>query len=148
MTAPALGQDVDPYRAYRFKLLIPGLADAHFSSCTGLAARVTPIRYREGGAAQLVQSIPGPVEFADVTLRYGLTASSYLFDWFLDTAKGNIQRQNVSITVLDADGTTERVRWDLIRAWPCEWRGSALDAMSHEVAIETLTLTFESFSRV
>ena len=48
----------------------------------------------------------------------------------------------------DSDGTTEVMRWDLINAWPSAWRGAALDALSHEVAIESLTIVFESLNRV
>lgn len=152
MTAPtpagaAPGQYVDPYRGYNFKLLVPGLADAHFTECTGLGAKVTAIKYREGGGAQVVHRIPGPVEYADVTLRYGLTQSRQLWDWFTAALRGTVQRQNVSIVVLDSDDTTERMRWDLINAWPSEWRGAPLDASSHEIAIETLTLVFESIDR-
>ena len=32
----------------------------------------TPIRYQEGGS-HVVHRIPGPVDYGDVTLRYGLT---------------------------------------------------------------------------
>jgi hypothetical protein len=60
---------------------------------------------------------------------------------------GKVQRKNVSIIVLDADGVTEVTRWDLIGAWPSEWRGAPLDTLQREVAIERLTLVFESLQR-
>jgi phage tail-like protein len=142
----APGVFVDPYRNYNFKLVVPGLAEAHFTECTGLGVRVIPITYREGGTTQ-VHRIPGPIEYADVTLRYGLTQSRELWDWFLSAIEGTVRRQNVSILVLDPDGATERVRWDLIRAWPSAWRGAPLDASGEEIAIETLTLVFESLER-
>jgi phage tail-like protein len=146
ISGAAPGQFVDPYRSYNFKLVVPGLAEAHFTDCTGLGVRVTPITYREGGTTQ-VHRIPGPVDYAEVTLRYGLTQSRQLWDWFMTAVKGTVLRQNVSILLLDPDGTTERLRWDLIRAWPSEWRGAPLDASSYEIAIETLTLVFESLER-
>jgi phage tail-like protein len=142
----APGVFADPYRSYNFKLVVPGLAEAHFTECTGLGVRVTPISYREGGTSQ-VHRIPGPVDYAEVTLRYGLTNSRQLWDWFMSGVRGAVQRQNVSIVVLDPDGATPRVQWDLIRAWASEWRGAPLDAMCTEIAIETLTLVFESLDR-
>ena len=42
---------------------------------------------------------------------------------------------------------TEVVRWNLVNAWPREWRGTPLDAMGQEIAIETLTLVFETLER-
>lgn len=137
----------DPYRAYEFKLLIDGVTEGHFTECSGLGVKVDAIRYREGGNSQVVRRIPGQVEYADVTLRYGLTSSSELWDWFLTSVRGEVERKNVSIVMLDADGVTEVLRWNLLNAWPAEWRGAMLDALSHEVAIESLTLVFDTLER-
>jgi len=141
------GAFIDPYRAYNFKLVIQGVTEGHFTDCSGLGISVQPIRYREGGTAQVVHCIPGPVTYADVELRYGLTASTELWDWMMLAVAGRVQRKNVSILLLDSDGATEVLRWDLINAWPCQWRGAVLDALNHEVAIESLTLVFETLQR-
>jgi phage tail-like protein len=146
--APAAspGTFVDPYRAYNFKLVVANVTEAHFTECSGLAARVTPITYKEGGTTQ-PHRIPGPVDFAEVTLRYGLTNSRQMWDWFLSAMTGKVQRQNLSIVVLDPDGVTPRVQWDLIRAWVTEWRGAPLDAACSEVAIESVSLVYEDLNR-
>lgn len=143
----APGTFVDPYRSYNFKLIVPGLDEAHFTECSAPSARVEALEYREGGGGQVVHRIPGRVQYDDVTLKYGLTQSRQLFDWFSAGARGAVQRQNVSIVLLDSDDATERIRWDLISAWPRWWRGSFLNASSHEIAIESLTLVFESLDR-
>ncbi len=44
-------------------------------------------------------------------------------------------------------GAAEVLRWNLINAWPQEWYGAPLDAMSHELAIETLVLAHEGLQR-
>ena len=87
------------------------------------------------------------MEYSDVTLRYGLTSSRELWDWMMDVVKGQTQRRSVSIVVLDNEGSQEMMRWNLDNAWPSEWRGAALDALTHEVAIEHLTLVFDELSR-
>jgi phage tail-like protein len=138
---------VEPYRAYNFKLVIQGVTEGHFTECSGLGVKVHAIKYREGGTNQVVHSLPGPVEYADVTLRYGLTSSSELWNWFLTAVKGTVERKNVSILMLSSDGVTEIMRWDLLNAWPAEWRGAALNALGHEAAIESLTLVFETIER-
>lgn len=138
---------VDPYRAYNFKLIIQGVTQGHFTECSGMGVKVHDIKYREGGTAQVVHKLPGPVDYGDITLRYGLTASKELWLWFLTAVKGRVERKNVSIVLLDADGTTEVTRWNLVNAWPSEWRGAPLDAMGREAAIETLTLVFETLDR-
>lgn len=141
------GVFVDPYRAYNFKLMIQGVTEGHFTECSGLGIKVQVIKYREGGTNQVIHCIPGPVEYADITLRYGLTASRDLWEWLMTAVQGKVDRKNVSILLLDSDGVAEVMRWDLVNAWIAEWRGSVLNAMQREVAIESLTLVFETLQR-
>lgn len=145
--AATAGTYVDPYRAFNFKVEIGGVTEGHFTEVGGLGARVTPISYREAGNSQVVHYIPGRVEYSEITLRYGVTKSRELFDWFKTGVAGHVQRKNLSIVLFDADGMTEVMRWNLVNAWATEWRGALLDAHSQEVAIESLTLVCESMDR-
>jgi len=145
--AAAAGTYIDPFRAFNFKLEIGGITEGHFTEVIGLGAKVTPISYREAGNSQVVHYVPGRVEYSEVTLRYGVTRSRELFDWFKTGVVGHVLRKNLSIVLFDADGTTEVMRWNLVNAWATEWRGSVLDAHSQEVAIESLTLVCESLDR-
>lgn len=141
------GGRVNPYRAYNFTLIIDGVNEGHFTQCTGMGARITPIRYREGGDSQIVHQLAGPVEYGELTLRYGLTDAPALWDWLMASLAGTPERKNVSLAMLGPGGTGERLRWDLIDAWPCEWRGAPLDALGREIAIESLTLVYEGIKR-
>jgi phage tail-like protein len=141
------GNWVDPLRAYNFKLLVNNVTEAHFTEVTGLGVQVERISYREAGNNAIVRAIPGRVTYASVTLRYGLTASNELWDWLLSAVEGRVNRRNVSVVMLDAAGATEVLRWNLINAWPQEWYGAPLDAMSRELAIETLVLAHEGLQR-
>lgn len=142
------GVYVDPYRAYNFRVEFQGQIEGYFSECYGLGARVESIAFREGGAGRQVHRLPGRVEYADITLRYGLTASRMLWDWLTSILEGRVERKNVSIILLDNEGRDREVaRWNLIDAWPKEWRGTPLDAMGNQVAIEEVVLTFNSMER-
>ena len=142
-----MAEQVDPYRSYNFKLEIQDVTEAHFTECSGLSIKTEAIRYREGGNNQVVHRIPGPVEYGDIQLNFGLTDSTELWDWMMTAVKGRVERKNVSILMLDSEGVSEVMRWDLINAWPSEWSGAPLDAMSRNVAIESLTLVFETLER-
>lgn len=146
--SPKTGVRVDPYRAYNFKLEVQGLQQGHFTECSGLGVKITPIKYREGGEHQIIHAIPGPVEYMDVTLRYGLTDSAELWTWLKNTMEGKVERKEVSIVLLDHENTTEVMRWNLNNAWVSEWRGAVLNALNREVAIESMTLVYESLERV
>jgi phage tail-like protein len=143
----AIGGLVDPYRNYNFKLDIRGVTEGHFTECSGLGVRVRTIRYREAGTGQVVRAIPGAVEYADVTLRYGLTQSRDLWDWMMRAASGRVERRHVSIVVLDPDGATEALRWNLSNAFPCEWSCPAFEALGRDVAVETLRLAYDTLER-
>jgi phage tail-like protein len=138
---------VDPYRGYNFKLEIQQVTEGHFAECSGLGVRLSVISYREGGNSQVMHRIPGPVEYADITLRCGLTKSLELWEWFLKAVQGKVERRNVSIVMLESDGVTEALRWNLINAWPSEWQGPPLNASGSELAIESINLVFESIER-
>jgi phage tail-like protein len=141
------GRPDDPFRAYNFKLEIQGVTEGHFTECSSLGIKVSDIKYREGGVGQIVRRLPGPVEYADVTLRYGLTSSTELWTWFMASVNGKVERRNVSIVMLKPDGVTESLRWNLLGSWPSEWRGAPLNALTQEAAIESLTLVFEGLER-
>lgn len=142
------GAYVDPYRAYNFKLDINGVTEGHFTACSGLDVKVQPIAYREAGNNQVVHYVPGRLEYGAVTLHYGLTSSAELWEWFMTVVRGRVERRNISVILLDSDGSTEVMRWNLQNAWPCEWRGAALDARGREVAIASLTIVFSELERV
>jgi len=143
------GSRIDPYRQYNFKLRVQGIDEnaGHFHQCTGLRVKVHPIAYREAGLNQVVHQIPGQVEYGPVVLRYGVTKSRELFDWFMTGVKGKVDRRSVSIVMLDSDGVTEAFQWNLLNAWLSEWSGPPLGGLEREVAIEAVTVSYETLER-
>jgi phage tail-like protein len=139
---PQPGTPVDPYRAYNFKLLINNITNGHFTEVSGLEISIQRLSYREAGNDR-VRAIPGQVDYEPVTLHFGLTSSRELWDWLDAAAKGRVSRRNVSIVLLDAAGTTEVLRWNMINAWPTRWRGAHLNTLGQEIAIESLALAYE-----
>jgi phage tail-like protein len=141
------GTWVDPYRAYNFRLEVQGVSQGRFIESSGIDIDVEAIPYREGGAGQIVHQVMGQVTHQSITLRWGLSASRELWDWFMKITRGEADRRNVSIILLASDGVTEVVRWNLNGAWPKAFRGVTLNSLSREIAIESLTLVFEGVER-
>jgi phage tail-like protein len=143
------GTFAEPFRDYNFKLLfIPDVPQGHFAECSGIGVKVDAISYREGGNSQIVHRLPGKVEYASVTLRYGLTASRDLWDWMQKSVAGTVERRTVHIVMLGPEGVEEKLRWTLHDAWPSAWHGAPLDAMSSMVAIESLVLVYGTLERL
>lgn len=142
------GTYVDPYRAYNFRLEFQGQVEGYFTECSGLGARVEAIQFREGGAGRVVHRLPGKIVYDNLTLRWGMTTSRLLWDWFMEVAAGKVERKNISILLLDTEGSDQEVtRWNLFEAWPCAWRGTPLDALGNKAAIEEMELTFNYLER-
>lgn len=147
--AAAAPPPTEPYRSYNFQLEIDGVARGHFMRVSGLGFKVPAIKVREGGTNQIVHMLPGPVEYGEVTLSYGLVKadSEALWSWLMSAATARLVRKNVSIIMLAAAGDLEVVRWNLIDAWPTSWSGAELDALGREIAVESITLVYESVTR-
>jgi len=144
----ATGQRVDPYRNFNFLVEISGITQAGFTDCTGFSASNDPIEYREGGNfANSPHKLPGMTKYTNITLKWGLTDSHELYDWFRDVVNGKVDRRNGSIIVLDIDGKTEKVRWNFFDAWPTKFDHPDFSAKSNEIAIETMELAVERLER-
>lgn len=142
----ATGQRVDPYRNFSFLVEIDGITQAGFSDASGFGASTDPIEYREGGETKTVRKLPGITKYTNITLKWGLTDSRELYDWYRDVVNGKIDRKSGSIILLDLEGN-EKVRWNFFEAWPTKWDGPDFTAKGNDVAIETLELAHERVER-
>lgn len=137
----------DPYRNFNFLVEIEGITQAGFTDVSGFSGDNAPIEYREGGMVTNVRKLPGMTKYSNITLKWGLTDSHDLYDWFRDVTQGKVARKNGSIIVRDLDGVTEKVRWNFSGAWPTKWTGPTFTAKGNDVAIDQLDLAVETIER-
>lgn len=137
----------DPYRNFNFVVEIDGIKLAGFTDCSGFGASTDPIEYREGGKNTTTHKLPGQTKYTNIVLKWGLTDSRDLYDWYRDVVNGKIRRAHGSIVVYDVDGITEKARWNFFDAWPTKWDGPDFSAKGNDVAIETLELAHERIER-
>ncbi|MHB1309668.1 MAG: phage tail protein [Limisphaerales bacterium] len=126
------------------------VAGGAFAECSGLEATMEPKVIREGGLNYGTHQRVGPVSFATVILRRGMTLNHDLWEWFRQvTLLGSYtHRMDLAIRHLDFDGRTVVRTWHLDRALPVKFKSSDLNARSGELAIEELHLVHEGFKRV
>lgn len=132
----------DPYFGCNFYVEWNGIIHAGFRELAGLNSAQTPVEYREGTDPPTVRKLASLVTYANVTLKRGLTNNDELWKWRQNLAKGNADRREISIVLMDETGT-EKVRWNLTNCWPTSWSGADFNATSGEVTIETLELAHE-----
>jgi len=140
---------VDPYRQFRFRVEIDGIGQAGFSECTFADTTTDPIEYREGNELPTFRKLSGLTKYGNITLKWGITDSMDLYNWrkqIIDTgAEG--ARKNVSIILIDEAGK-DKARWNIVQAWPTKYDPADFNAKTNDVAIETLEIAHEGFTRV
>ena len=136
----------NPYGNYNFVVdLGGGKEEAGFSEVDLPAGEIEAIEYREGSdKVSSARKLPGRVSYPNVVLRRGVAGRLELFEWWKAIRDGNLDRRNVTITLLDEQRQAVQ-SWRLRNAWPAKLDYSTLNALGNEVAIETLELAHEGF---
>ncbi len=142
----AAGSEEVLCRTYCFVLDV-GVGEAHFTACSGLGVEIDVIEYREAGHGEVTLKLPGQVRYEEVTLQFGLTQSTEIWEWLMTAVQGKAERRNCSIKHIDSDGCTELFRYNLLNAWPSKYQCARLNTLSNEVCIDSVTLSFDGLER-
>ena len=138
----------DPLINFNFLVEIDGIVRAAFREAGGLDSSISVIEYREGGENIVNRKLPGQLKFSNVTLKWGMSDDTDLYDWHRQWATGDpaAARKNGSIVLLDRQGQ-EQARWNFFSAWPSKWTGPSFSAESSDLAIESLEIAHEGLVR-
>lgn len=130
--------------ANRFYVQMEDTLTASFSECAGLGVKLQYEKQSEGGVNDHQRVILGEPEFTEVTLKRGITDNIAFWTWMNDVLNSTSKkRRNVSILLFNQAGDIMQT-WTLIAAIPVGWQVDALQASADSVALEQLTLAYES----
>lgn len=119
------------------------LCSGAFAECTGLEATMEPKVIKAGGTNYGAAQRVGPVTFATVVLKRGMTSTRDLWQWFQTVGGGGYSyRLNVRITMQSHAGEPV-VTWVLDRALPVKFKAADLNATGTAIGIEELHLAHE-----
>lgn len=119
------------------------LCSGAFAECTGLEATMEPKVIKAGGKNYGAAQRAGPVSFATVVLKRGMTSTRDLWQWFqLVAGRAYAVRLSAEIEMQDASGAPA-VTWRLARALPVKFKAADLNARGTEVGVEELHLAHE-----
>ena len=119
-----------------------------FSEVSGLSQEITPIEYRDGlmTASTLPLKRPGLRKSGNITLKRGMVKSNNdLFTWFNNSGQPNVERRDLTITLLNDEGEPVFV-WAIVQAWPIKTEGPSLKATGNDLAIESIELAHEGIT--
>lgn len=136
--------------ALRWYLEIDGITEGVFREVSGLDSETEVIEHRVTGKGGnlVVHKVPGALKWPNIVLRRGVTDDKKLHDWREKIEQGQIEanRKNGSITLYNPAGEAV-ARYNFKNAWPCKFKGPALDASKNELAIEEMELAHEGLTR-
>ena len=146
----------DPYRTFKFQVVIDGQVVAGLRKMTALKKKTEPVKWRTAGDPSHERILPGGTSYEPVTLEQGLTHDPVFEQWanLVNNLEGDAAmslknfRKSIVINVLNLQGQPA-ISYKLNRAWVSDYQALPdLDAGSmNTVGIQSVTLQHEGWSR-
>jgi phage tail-like protein len=150
----------DPYKNFRFKVLIDGKAVMACQKVSALRRGTQVVEQRSGSEPGVVRKTPGTTSFEPVTLEAGVTHDRTFEQWANGVlnhsrsatpgrpiASAGDFRKDIRIELYDEAGKLV-VAYNVFRCWPSEYQAlSDLDSAGSTMAITFLKLENEGWER-
>ena len=152
MSAGDSGAATRPFTAFNFEVVITvgddqkPLCECAFSSVDGLELSTDLTSIREGGHNNRQLHLGGALKPGTLVLKRGMTSSFDLWTWFerAHTDGERHLRAKVTVSMLGARQDAVQARFVLDRCLPTKLRVPGLDAATGQLAIEELTVAYET----
>lgn len=146
----------DPYRTFKFQVLIDGRPVAGLRKMGALKKKTEPVKWRTAGDPAHERIMPGGTSYEPVTLEQGLTHDPVFENWasLVNNIQGDAAmslknfRKDIVINVLNLQGQVA-LSYKLNRAWVSDFQALPdCDAGAmNTVGIQTITLQHEGWER-
>jgi len=153
---PANAHRHDPYRTFKFQVLIDGQPVAGLKKMGALKKKTDAIKWRTAGDPSHERILPGGTSYEPVHLEQGLTHDPVFETWAnrVNNLEGDAAmslkefRKDIVINVLNLQGKVA-ISYKLSRAWVSEFQALPdFDAGAmNAVGIQTITLQHEGWQR-
>ncbi|MEX2520666.1 MAG: phage tail protein [Paracoccaceae bacterium] len=156
-TFPANAHRYDPYRTFKFQVVIAGRTVAGLTKMGALKRTTEAVKWRAAGDPSYQRVMPGGSSFEGVALEQGLTHDPVFEEWansVNNVGDGDAgmsllnYRRDVVINVMNLQGVPA-ISYQLRRAWVSEFQAlPELDANNmNTVGIQMIMLQHEGFVR-
>jgi len=134
----------DPYSSLNFDVVLVGSKEVigSFSEVSGLEANTEFEEYREGGVNEYTHKLPTVTKYPNLVLKRGITESTFLYDWYEEVLRGNIERNSITVILLGHQ-REEVKKWTFENAFPIKWSTSNLVSTGNSIDIETVELVHQ-----
>ena len=146
----------DPYRTFKFQVLIDGRPVAGLRKMGALKKTTEAVKWRSAGDPSHERIMPGGTSYEPVTLEQGLTHDPVFEQWanLVNNIEGDAAislknyRKDIVINMLNLQGQVA-ISYKLYRAWISAYQAMPdLDAGTmNTVGIQSITLQHEGWER-
>lgn len=144
------------FTAFNFQVEISGISvpgvsipvcKAAFAECDGLEVTMEPKTFHQGGLNTEQVHLAGPVSYAQLTLKRGMSTDLGLWRWFNEILKTGQRgmRAQAKIVMLGADREPQ-LTFNLKDCMPTKLRAPALNAKDGVIAIEEMQLVYAALN--
>ncbi len=153
---PANAHRHDPYRTFKFQVLIDGQTVAGLKKMGALKKTTEAVDWRTGGDPTHVRKLPGGTKYEAISLEQGLTHDPVFEQWanLVNNIDGDAAmslvnfRKDIVINVMNLQGQVA-ISYQVRRAWVSEYQALPdFDAgTTNAVGIQTIKLEHEGWDR-
>ena len=153
---PANTHRHDPYRTFKFQVLIDGKPVAGLQKMSALKKTAEAVDWRTSGDPTHVRKLPGGAKYEPITLEQGLTHDPVFEDWanHVNNIDSDSEmslknfRKDIVINVMNLQGKVA-ISYQIKRAWVSEYQALPdFDAgTTNAVGIQTIKLEHEGWDR-
>jgi len=153
---PANAHRHDPYRTFKFQVLIDGQPVAGLKKMGALKKTTEAVDWRTGGDPTHVRKLPGGTKYEAITLEQGLTHDPVFEQWanLVNNIDGDAAmslvnfRKDIVINAMNLQGAVA-MSYQVKRAWVSEYQALPdFDAgTTNTVGIQTIKLEHEGWDR-
>ena len=134
---------------FAVEITVEGVAmqvcDAAFAECDGLEVTMDVKTIREGGTNGKQIRLTGPLNYASLILKRGMTETFDLWRWIELVQTNPETRANAEVVIFSPD-KQEKAKFLLSGCVPVKLKAPPLNAKDGGVAIEELQLAYESLT--
>lgn len=144
-----------PPPAFYFKVTFSGFGDYSdhaFQDVSGISREMKTEPCPEGGENTFVHHLPTQMDHQKLVLKRGIAKkTSELVKWCKTVLEDGLSKQIttrvVGVYLMNADGNPIRA-WQFTNAYPVKWAVDGFNSTENKVAIETIELNYNNFSRL
>ena len=131
------------FENYRFKVIIEGIDEMHFSKVSGAEAEHEIEEYKEGGYNEYTHKLHTRTNYSNLVMECGISSSKELLKWFNKNVNMALKTKTITVIAENSDG--KKITLTFSDCYPVKWKMGELDAMGNGVLLEHIEFVHKGF---